>query len=139
MRGIRARLGAAGNSDEDEDPEECILTPCWMSSFKEALERAWQAIERAASSEEDLCEVDMQREVELPGNHWKDAQRISRGHLSAAEVFDSSPIDKSVNAFFDIGDDDGPVFQGPSGGGTDRSKGQAPVKEASETSNILEL
>ena len=34
MRGIRARLGAAGNSDEDEDPEECILTPCWMSSFK---------------------------------------------------------------------------------------------------------
>lgn len=78
---------------------------------EEALERAWQAIERAATSDEDLGEVDLK--------HCDDLSRMPKRGLSgsAAEVFDSSPMGKSVNAtamsaLFDIGDDDGPTFKG---------------------------
>ncbi|CAJ1417931.1 unnamed protein product [Effrenium voratum] len=114
-----------------------------------ALERAWQAIEQAASSDEDLCEADLkQGEQDVGGQLSKSTLKAIRGLSSkaqtAAEVFDISPVAENANpSFFDIGDaadaeDSGhPFFEGAS---ESRSRGsRANGQQASSSDNILEL
>ncbi|CAL1155994.1 unnamed protein product [Cladocopium goreaui] len=80
-------------------------------------------------------------ESQVDLKHCDDLRMPKRGLSgSAAEVFDSSPMGKSVNttamsALFDIGDDDGPTFKGHS---PERGHSQGQPSQAEET-NILEL